>query len=170
MSAPSWRWYQTTKWGVPGEGGLVRLNFTRGTPSRQALRSAKPIQMFRLGHCPTLDTLLRVFKLLVQNSDDVWLGLMRLKGGVGVRWGLVRLKFTRGTPSRQALRSAKPIQMCRLVDCSTLDTLPGVFKLLVQNSDDVRLGLTRLKSGVGVRWGFEGREFGSLTSVFHGAI
>ena len=32
--------------------------------------------------------MLRVFKLLVQNSDDVRLGLMRLKSGVGVRWGL----------------------------------------------------------------------------------
>jgi len=74
--------------GVPGGWGLVRLNFTRGTPSRQALRSAKPIQMRRLGYCPTLDTMLRVFKLLVQNSDDVWLGYMWPKGGVGVRWGL----------------------------------------------------------------------------------
>ena len=27
--------------------------------------------------------MLRVFELLVQNSDDVRLGLMRLKGGVG---------------------------------------------------------------------------------------
>ena len=51
--------------------------------SRHALRSAKPIQLFRLGYCPTLDTMLRVFELLVQNSDYVWLGLMRLKGGVG---------------------------------------------------------------------------------------
>ena len=75
------------------------------------------------------------------------------KRGVPGGWGLVRLKFTRGTPPRHALRSAKPIQMCRLGDCSTLDTLPGVFKLLVQNSDDVRLGLKRLKGGVGVRWG-----------------
>jgi hypothetical protein len=74
--------------GVPGGWGLVRVNFTRGTPSRQALRSVKPIPMRRLDDCPTLDTMLRVFKLLVQNSDDVRLGLMRLNGGVGVGWGL----------------------------------------------------------------------------------
>ena len=39
--------------------------------SHHALRSAKPIQMRRLGYCPTLDTMLRVFELPVQNSDDV---------------------------------------------------------------------------------------------------
>jgi hypothetical protein len=44
--------------------------------------------MSRLGCCPTLDSMLRIFELLVQNSDDVWLGLMRPNGGVGVRWGL----------------------------------------------------------------------------------
>ena len=76
--------------GVPGGWGLFRLKFTRDTPSRQALRSAKPIQMRRLGYCPTLDTRPRVFKLLVQYSDDVWLGYMWPKGGVGVRWGLTR--------------------------------------------------------------------------------
>ena len=31
--------------------------------------------------------MLRVFKLLVQNTDEARLGLTRLKGGVGVRWG-----------------------------------------------------------------------------------
>lgn len=74
--------------GVPGGWGLFRLKFTRGTPSRQALRSAKPIQMFGLGYCQTFDMMLRILKLLVQNSDDVWLGFMQLKGGV--RWGLTR--------------------------------------------------------------------------------
>ena len=52
--------------------------------------------MRRLGHCPTLDTMLRVFKLLVQNSDDVGLGLMRPNGGVRVRWGLTRGGFGKG--------------------------------------------------------------------------
>ena len=95
---------------------------------------------------------------------------MRLKGGVGVRWGLVRLKFTRGTPSRQALRSAKPIWMCKLGYCPTLDTMLRVFELLVQNSDDVRLGLMRQNVRVGVRWGFDGREFGLSPYVNSGLL
>ncbi len=104
-------------------------------------------------------------QIRVQLGGD---GTKRQNGGVPGGWGLIRLKFTRGTPSRQALRSAKPIQMFRLDDCPTLDTRPRVFKLLVQNSDDVRLGYMWLKGGGAVE--SEGREFVSLTSVFHGAI
>ena len=60
--------------------------------------------------------------------------------------------------------------MSRLGCCPTLDSMLRVFELLVQNSDYVWLGLMRLKGGVGGTVGSEGRKFGSLTSVFHGAI
>ena len=44
--------------------------------------------MRRLDDCQTLDTMLWFFVLLVQNSDDVKLGVLWSKGGMGVWWGL----------------------------------------------------------------------------------
>lgn len=57
----------------------------KGYPTASSIALGKADQMCRLDDSPTLDTMLRVFKLLVQNTDDVRLGLMRPNGEVGVR-------------------------------------------------------------------------------------
>ena len=105
--------------------------------------------MRRLVECPTLDEMLKITESSVQiRVQLVGDGSKRQNGGVPGGWGLFRLKFTRATPSQKASRSAQSIQLFRLGHCPTLDTMLRDFKLLVQKTDDVRLGLTRLKGEV----------------------
>ena len=71
--------------------------------------------MRRVGECPILDAMLKIHVSFVQIRVQLAVGgSKRQNGGVPGGWGLFRLKFTRGTPSRHALRSAKPIQLFRL--------------------------------------------------------
>ena len=76
--------------------------------------------MRRVGECPILDVMLKIHVSFIQIRVQLAVGgSKRQNGGVPGGWGLFRLKFTRDTPSRQALRSAKPIQMCAYTDANT---------------------------------------------------
>ena len=83
------------------------------------LGEAQSIPMRGRGECPTLDKIQNTESSVQTRVQLAVGGSKRQNGGVPGGWGLFRLKFTRGTPSRQALRSAKPIQMCAYTDANT---------------------------------------------------